>query len=249
MSFFYKVFSFSYGLILFFTCKRTIDLQKLLKGKRVAIVGAADSAFNTGKGSYIDSFDIVIRINKAPLLLKTGQWRNDIGAKTNILFHSFFENEKSGGGPLDMDLYDTLGVTHLVNPISVYSGYRVTFNFYKKYLMARTVYALPHSMYMRIQHKLDKFRPTIGYSALISVLETEFSELYITGFTFFKTAFGSGYRNDMKEAPQVQQYIKSNGLHDPDLEYRNFLEILKINASKNIILDDALNEIVRRNMK
>lgn len=247
VNFFSKVFRFAYGLVLFFRYKSTIDLQKLLKGKRVAIVGAANSAYNSGKGSYIDNFDVVIRVNKAPLTLKDGKWKNDIGSKTDILFHSFFENEQSGGGPLDIELYDALGIQYLINPIAVYGGFRVTFNFYKKYLLPRTVYALQRSVYRQMERKLKEFKPTIGFCALHSVLEAEFSELYITGFTFFKTAFGDGYRNDMKEATQVQQYIKKAGLHDPDLEFNIFLEELQTNKSKNIILDDTLKSIVETN--
>jgi hypothetical protein len=249
MNFFSKCFRFVYGLILFFRYRRTLDIQNALAGKRVAIVGAANSAFNTGLGAHIDNFDVVIRINKAPLLLKEGKWMNDIGSKTDILFHSFFENEKSGGGSLDMEMFDALGIRQVLNPVAEYSGYRVTFNFYKKYLLRRTTYALPESAYSRIQHKLGTFRPTIGFCALHSVMETQFSELYITGFTFFRTAFGEGYRNDMKEAHQVQKYIKDAGMHDPDLEYDIFVEMLKVHHGKNIILDNTLKRIVSADLE
>jgi hypothetical protein len=37
--------------------------------KRIAIVGPANSAFNTNKGSYIDGFDIVVRMNKSPMTI------------------------------------------------------------------------------------------------------------------------------------------------------------------------------------
>jgi hypothetical protein len=103
-------------------------------------------------------------------------------------------------------------------------------------------------MYVKIQLKLGTFRPTIGYCALHSVLQTEFAELYITGFTFFKTAFGDGYRNDIKEAHQAQQFIKQAGLHNPELEYREFFKIIQASTSKNIIMDDTLKEIIRTNL-
>ena len=244
MNFIRKTFRFIYGFFLFIGCTRTLYANRLLKGKRVAIVGAANSAYQTGKGAYIDGFDLVIRVNKAPHLLKDDRWKADIGSRANILFHSFFENEVSGGGALDLRLYDRLGIQFIINPIPTYSGFRVTFNFYKKYLVRRIIYTLPRKEYNKMQEQLGQFRPTIGFCALRAALECDFSELYITGFTFFKTPFGAGYRDDMRDVHQVQQYIKDAGLHNPDLEFKQFLKLLQQNRHKNILLDSTLQSIV-----
>ncbi|QOI97861.1 MAG: glycosyltransferase family 29 protein [Flammeovirgaceae bacterium] len=245
MDFIIKLFRFVYGLLLFSIFRRTINLERLLLGKRVAIIGAANSAFHTGKGEYIDGFDVVIRVNKAPLLLKQGEWKEDIGTKADILFHSFYENERSGGGPLNLALYDSLNIRYLINPISEFSGYRVIFNFYKKYLLTRTVFTLPRKLFKKIKSDLGTYKPTIGFCALYAVLHTNFSELYITGFTFFRTAFGEGYRNEMREPGQVREFIKSAGLHDPELELAVFSALLHKNRKKRIVLDSSLSEIVK----
>jgi hypothetical protein len=71
----------------------------------------------------------------------------------------------------------------------------------------------------------------------------------MTGFTFFKTPFGEGYRNRIKEAHQVQKYIKYAGLHDPDLEFQLFLEKLVIHSKKKIRMDDTLGAIVAEHSK
>lgn len=240
-----KPFHFFRGFLLWIIHSRSLDINGLLKGKRVAIIGAASSAFHTGKGEYIDGFDIVIRINKAPMLLQDGKWKDDIGSRTDILFHSFYENMESGGGPLDFKLYDSLGIKYIVNPVAAYKGYRVTFNFYKKYLSNRIVYSLHRKVYRGIQEKLGNFQPTIGFCALLASLQTDFTELYLTGFTFFRTPFGDGYRNQMKESVQVQNYIKKSGLHDPDLECKVFSEILGTLRHRNVIMDDALKSIIQ----
>jgi hypothetical protein len=246
MHFLSKSFRFLYGLALFALYGRRIRLASLLRGKRVAIVGAANSAYHTGKGAWIDGFDYVIRINRAPYVLQRGEWSKDIGRKTDILFHSFFENDRSGGGPLDFGLYDSLQIRYVVNPVAAYSGYRVSFNFYKKYLLRRATFLLPRDSYLRIEKSLHPFKPTIGFCALLSVLETDFSELYITGFTFFRTAFGDGYRDAVKEASQVRKLIKDEGLHDPDLEFKVFSEVFQKNRNRNIQIDNELAEILRR---
>ena len=53
-------------------------------GKRIAVIGPASSAFQTGKGAYIDSFDLVIRINKSALTVDAGKHPTDIGSRTDV---------------------------------------------------------------------------------------------------------------------------------------------------------------------
>ena len=238
-------YHFIYGLVLFVLYARRLNFNNLVKGKRIAIVGAANSAYNTEKGAFIDGFDYVIRINKAPYVVKEDKWQKDIGSRTDVLFHSFFENESSGGGPLNLPLYDSLGIKYLINPISSYAGYRVSFNFYKKYLRRRVTYLMPHKWYKEIETALGQFRPTIGFCALNAVVQADFSELYITGFTFFKTAFGEGYRDHMKESTQVRKYLQEAGLHNPDMEFVQFLKLLNSTTDKKIMLDDTLQSIIR----
>ena len=134
MSFIKKVVKYLIGLVYNLLCSKEIDLQGLFKGKRIAIIGAASSAYKKELGDYINEFDIVVRVNKAPHVLKEGKHNDKIGVKTDVLFHSFFENEKFGGGKLDYELYDELGISFVINPIPNSFGKRNTFNFYKKYL-------------------------------------------------------------------------------------------------------------------
>ena len=234
-----------HGLWLLKKCLKTFQPDTHFKGKRIAIVGPAGSAYNTGKGSYIDTFDYVIRINKAPHFLKEGKSREDIGSKTDILFHSFFENDHSGGGTLDLDLYDRLGIKYIINPIPTYFGLRVIFNFYKKYLLSRTVYTLPTKPYKKLEGRLKPFQPTTGFCALNAALQSDFAELFITGFTFFKTSYIDGYRDQMKESEKARKYISEMRLHNPDLEFSEFKRLLNKNIHKTILLDETLQGIIR----
>jgi len=239
-------FRFLYGFFLVIVWRRTLNFNALVKGKRIAIVGAANSAYHTSRGPFIDGFDFVIRVNKGPYVVKDGKWTSDIGSRTDILFHSFFENEESGGGALNLILYDRQGVRYIVNPVSNFAGYRLIFNFYKKYLERRNTYSLSSAWYREIENQLGQFRPTIGFCALIAAIQSDFSELYLTGFTFFKTAFGEGYRDQMKESHQVRKFIRDAGLHNPDLEFELFLKALDANKNKNIVMDDVLRDIIRQ---
>jgi hypothetical protein len=227
--------------------QKTFDLS-FLKGKRIVIVGAASSALNTGKGKYIDDFDVVVRVNKAPVLLQSAKFENDIGKRTDILFHSFYENEFSGGGPLDFELYDRLGISFVINPMPGYWGHRFSFNYYKKYLTPRVVFRLPATVYSFVEGKFTPFRPTTGFFALLTLLQSEFSELYITGFTFFRTPYADGYRDALKDVAVNQKYIAESKQHDPDIEYREFRNLLQLNKHKNIVMDETLASIVKTNL-
>lgn len=218
----------------------------IFAGKRVAVVGPASSAFNTDRGDYIDGFDLVVRMNKSPFIVAGGLHAKDIGVKTNVLFHCFHENPVGGGGPIDFALYKRIGVEYVVNPRNEWSGVRNTFNYYKKYLEAQKTYLLPKVLFNEISNSVGAYRPTTGYSALYTLLKSDFKELYVTGFTFFKTAYGQGYRDEMREAPQAQQFIRDVGLHNPDLELQGFKKVLSERHVGNIILDRQLADIVAR---
>lgn len=234
------------GLLVMPLCIRVFNPDKIFKGKRIAVVGAASSAYEEELGKYIDSFDIVIRINKA---LTTWKVENEsfIGTKTDILFHSFYENNQSGGGPLDFQLFEKRNVRYVVNPINTKEGWRLNYNFYKKYNEFKTTYILSKAYYNPMVSPFNGLKPTVGYAALYSILRSPFKEVYITGFTFFRTPYGKGYRDDLVDMEANKKHIAAQGLHDPEIEFTEFIKLLEINKGKSIILDDTLQAIVTNN--
>lgn len=227
------------GVFLMLKNVRTFS-NAIFDEKRVAIVGPADSAYRKQNGAFIDGFDYVIRFNKAHYLIRSGTKESKIGKKFDILCHNFFENTYSGGGELDFNLYDQLGIQYVLNPRATYDGYRGIFNYYKKYLSNRKVHCLPRSFYAPLQEQFGDKRPTTGLAALYMVLKSNFSECFITGFTFFRTPYGKGYRDDMIKLEDTIEHIQKEGLHDPELEFQIFKDLLKENRYKNIELDETL---------
>jgi len=230
------------GLRLFFTNVRIFPMDTF-KGKRIVIVGPASTAFGTGRGNAIDAYDLVVRVNKSALVVDKKIHDNDIGTRTDILFHSFFENNESGGGPLDFHLFARQGIRYVINPRNNIKGLRNSFNFYKKYLAAQPTYTLPKTLYQFICSDLKGFKPTVGFTALLTLLESDFSELHITGFTFYRTPFGPGYRDQMQSVEKAKAFINQHGIHDVDLEFEIFRKALKRNQHKNIILEETLRTI------
>lgn len=239
-----KLFRALRGFFLTLRYINTLHSSKF-DGRRIAIVGPASSAYEEPRGSFIDDFDVVVRINKAPATLRDGKRSEFIGTKTTMLFHSFFENNESGGGPLDLQLFRQLGIQFLVNPRSTLSGQRNTFNFFKKYLSPFIVYMLPIATYRKICEPLQGARPTIGFTALSYIIqEWNFSELYITGFTFYRTPFGAGYRDHMQSPEKVRSFMTDQGLHNVDLEFETFVNLWK-SSPKKILVDRTLEGILK----
>ena len=232
------------GLRIMIPSLQTFDPQEVFLDKKVAIVGPADSALEIENGSYIDDFDYVVRINKAP---STWKFENEkyTGTKTDIWFHSFFENRESGGGSLDPNILKERRIKMLVNPRTSFSAYRRTFNFYRKYRDNIQVYHLSTGAYKKLLNEFpNPLRPTVGFTALYAALVSPCSTLFITGFTFFKTPYADGYRDHLKDLNENKKHFKNQGIHDANLEYELFKKFLKGSKCKRVKIDNKLKEIL-----
>jgi hypothetical protein len=236
------------GLILMISSTRIFKPEEILKDKRVAIIGAADSAFECQNGDYIDNFDLIVRVNKAPHSWSPSK-ANYIGSRTDILFHSFYENTDSGGGPIDFELYAKQGIKYVVNPNFSIKGLRTHLTYFKRNLDKKRTFLLPRQFYKKMTANFGEVIPTVGYSALYTVLNSNCKEVFITGFTFFKTPYANDYRDHLKDMKANKGHLKSQGLHNPDLELLEFINqkrILEENSSTKIIMDDALINILEK---
>ncbi len=226
---------------------RNFNPEKIFSGKRIAVVGPADSAYDEFKGAYIDQFDYVIRINKALITWKPENEKY-IGTKTDILVHSFLEDEFTGGGQMDFDLFCKYKVKYVLNAKHNFKNYRDIFNVYKKYLTRNKVYLLSKQKVKDCEFFFNKhgFGPTNGFRAIFMVMNAKPKEIYITGFTFYKTPYANGYRDQLKDMTINLEHMKKRGAHNPDLEYSVFLKLLNSSEGK-VILDSSLSKIVKNN--
>lgn len=223
---------------------RTFDPKKEFYNKKIAIVGAADSLLDNKNGKLIDSYDIVIRINKAP-----HSWNENkmdyIGSKFTYLYHSFFENDFSGGGEIDWNLYRKLGIKKVVNPNYSKAGLKTHLNYYKRNFNFNKTYILSRKSSKSIAKDLNGYVPTVGFSALSSVLQSDCKEIFITGFTFFKTPYIEGYRDGLQSVKVNNDHISAQGLHDPKKEFIAFKKALRVSPCENIKFDSKLQEILQ----
>jgi hypothetical protein len=217
----------------------TLDL---FHNKRVAIVGPASTAYVEEKGNYIDNFDIVIRLSRALFQFENKpETRAFVGTKTTMLFHQLMGKSLSTG-EIDQALLRKYNVDRLVfSRSSTRNGIRKVLAYYCKHPGGYPVSLLDPNIYKRIAAPFTapRLKPTNGYNALATVLQSQFQELFITGITFFRTPYSKGYRDD-----EQMTRIVAEGWHNPDFEYELFTRLLEENSHKNIIMDDGLLAIL-----
>jgi len=210
--------------------------------KKVIVVGPASSSLSYMSGTEIDDFDIIVRINKSPITIKNNE--RLIGSRTDILYHCCDENSITGGGPLNIELIKAQQTKFVVY---TYADKNVAYNFYKSVLRHPKIkfVKVNADFYKSLRSRYKSKMPTTGLQALNHVLNSNFKELHITGFTFFKTPYANGYRDEYQSAEQATRLATSRGNHDPKDELRLFKEIYCcVKPCRNIKLDSELSSLL-----
>lgn len=219
--------------------------ENWFKGKRVAIVGGADSVLESPLGNYIDSFDVVVRINKGVEII--AQQKEFVGNKTDFLFHAFYVRENcSGSSPITVELWNKNKVGRVIfaynYKCSNYSLFnllyflKVTKGKYNFTQLTKELY------YKNMKSILPPYGPTTGFIAINTIFNCQPKEIYITGFTFFKTPTNPVYRNISVE--KINKVMSED--HSAELEYIYVKKLYEDNRNM-IKVDDVLYKIFLKN--
>ena len=166
--------------------------------KCIALVGPAESILNTGKGSIIDHFDLVVRLNKSiPLPSKL---KDDIGTKTDIVYNSFNTSDFPGQNNLNPKLYQKYGVNFVCSsyPFNHNIFHDDIYNYAYKYKFELPLKVMNDLKFKNFERILGT-RPYTGTCAIMDLLSYPIKFLYITGLDFYQTKYYSEYRKITKE--------------------------------------------------
>jgi hypothetical protein len=202
-------------------------------GKRVAVVGGADSAYQEKKGEYIDSFDVVVRINKG--VESIADYSDFVGKKTDILFHIFFEGTNKTSSPITPKLWKKSNIKALIRTTSKGASQ----SYINKFLsIAKGInyVELPENIIKSATKSINGYQPTTGFIALYTILKAEPKELYITGITFLKTPHSNAYRTISHR--ESLSFLKKNNIHNTDIEFDWFFKKYHEFKEQNIIKTD-----------
>lgn len=215
--------------------------ENWFKGKRVAIIGGADSAYKEKLGEYIDAFDVVVRVNNGVRVIE--KYKEYVGKRTDFLFHTFYENVKGGGGAIELDLWDRLDVKNIIFSHNWLSNYGIHLrSFIIKTKGLRQIGQVEKSLCDDNMNIIYPYHPTTGLIAINTVYNCKPSQIYVTGITFFRTAHHQDYRQGSLE--HWTNIMKSDASkHNPDAEYKYFKRIY--NDNKDLFtLDSTLQQII-----
>ena len=213
------------------------DFKKLLQNKSVALVGPADYLLNSNFGKEIDSYDLVVRINRGIELID--QYHKDIGKRTDILYSCLIE-EPMNAGKIDLK---RLTEDHQLKFVC-------TTPFIKKrsFLKKNDIHPMADKEKFKNLSKLvptriisNKYwkdfsrklttRPTTGYISIFDILEFEPKKLKIFGFSFYMTSILKGYKKGM-------QYNEEN-FHKLALKSKRHEHYKMLNHAKDNLLFNA----------
>lgn len=180
-----------------------------LRGKRVVIVGPAPTLLGSNQGNLIDSFDVVVRIKK--VLSKIENLRKDIGSRTDVLY-SWFDPDPGNGGQINFQDLKNGNVAFVCCPYPEEAPF--SRDNIKRFLNANSgrfhFHAVEKPFYDLVETRIQ-CRPNSGILAILDLLKHEISELYITGFTFFKGGYIKEYcSRTEKEAFQIMAMAKTH---------------------------------------
>ena len=239
--------------------------QEYLKDKRVILVGPAPYILNQKMYDLIDSYDVVVRINRG--LQMPDKNPDDFGSRTDVYYHCMSDHPENGG-PFDYELMQKQKVKHLraaypplrkggdnsfnnVGTIKDYQKFRKHFNSHKTGI---TFTHLDKNFYLGIEKKMGS-RPNSGICAILDILECDVKELYITGITFFKGGYCSEYRSSIdnvvpktfEESEQlVMTRLNRHGKHNLDQQIEVMANVLLNNPK--VKLDQELVDILMTGM-
>lgn len=215
------------------------EAQLRFEGKSVAVVGSGPGVLGNAKG-YVDSFDVVVRVNNYKLSPQAG-FRTDV-------FASFFGSSvKKTAEELKRD-----GVTLCLAKCP--NAHAIESEWHRKHDKMIGVDFRPHyrrrekfwfcdtfvpsvAEFMESFHALDSHMPTSGFAAMFEVLLAKPRMIYLTGFDFFQSRI-----HNVNE-PWREKNLDDPIRHRPDLE---LAWVKRAVAEHQIATDVALMDALQK---
>jgi hypothetical protein len=242
------------------------DYHRLLKGKRVAIVGPAETLIGTGQGDLIDSYDLIVRFNTVIRYLPfPDELARDIGTRTDLLYAN---TEVVLDGIVDQRDVSHTGFAALCDQLAL--KYIVSTNndfTYKDSRQARQCHADGETAkrFLRDQKIKTAFRMLFatsnlarkwlsgyiartGFLAIVDLLAYNVSQLYITGMTFYHQG-GHLFLADRASELHPLKNHRGELPKDGNLGHNSYfeLELMRILADafgEKLQLDERLQQLM-----
>lgn len=211
--------------------------ERLVRDKRVIIVGPSITVEECNLGRFIDSFDTVIRLNKS--LPIPSRLRNHMGSRTDILYNSLNQTDYPGENNINPSFLRRNNVKYLRCPYPPIAPFKYDMKAFQ--LKNKNIIPFGHidsSYYNKIQLSL-RTRPYTGTSAISDLLHSGVKELYVMGIDFYTYGYSKYYR---KISKKKLERMRKNSIHrrDPQIDLIKRFYLL----DKRFIVDNILDKIL-----
>ena len=214
------------------------NYYNFLSDKRIALVGPSSNTLNTNQGDLIDSYDLVIRLNKTFEIPKNIQ--KDVGKRIDVLYNSMNTSDY----PKENDLTEKrLHQLKLNNCKYICCPYPFIYPFENDILkfLDNNQNKIPYhiinlNLYKYLVSSI-KGRPYTGTCAIMDLVTFPIKELYITGID----CYINKYYNEYRKISNNELYnLRDNHVHN---NYTQLMFIKKLACiNKKIKLDDFLKK-------
>lgn len=211
----------------------------LCAGRSIAIIGNSENVIDYKIGEIIDSFDIVVRMNK----FNTKDYSDYIGTKTNIYVTCFWDKVLHEPKMLEANEIHSIFCSIPCEPCTYFPNYKE----YKRnmnkaydigwrpYLRNTIVYPSPE-YFDEIGGYIGK-RPSSGVIALCWFLDhIPFDHLYATGLSFGSNKNHYNQEDYGKVGPGYKH-------HNPSAEKFAVYKVLN-RCDKDVLLDPHMSKII-----
>jgi len=210
-----------------------------LKGKKVVIVGPSPYLVDQGRGSYIDSFDVVIRMNKGWKIANDRVC--DYGSKTSIRWHCMMEHPNNGGDFAIEEMIDHK-VEWLASqfPRNLDYFHYDNIGFETKNKNRINFHHFSDLCYFLNIHRALETRPNVAPTAVFELINYDIASLHLMGVTFFKDGWDKSYKQD-------SDYKKENAVLGHAQESQIHLLKLIHDNEPNFTMDAEIHKLIYHN--
>ena len=181
--------------------------------KKVVIVGPSPYLVGKERGEFIDSFDVVIRMNKGWKI--TSDRVKDYGSKTDVRWHCMMEHPDNGGDFVIDDMLDH-GVEWLASqfPRNLDYFHYDNIKFEQKNNNKIKFHCFADLIYFLNIHRALETRPNVAPTAIFELINYDIENVHLMGVTFFKDGWDKGYKEgEYKKERALEGHAQEAQIH------------------------------------
>ena len=173
--------------------------SSLVTNKKIAIIGPAPHLEGRNLGNFIDSYDVVCRINELHVPQK---YEKSYGSKTNVVFHNLNSTDGVRDFKRDLKLYpkQSESLDMIICPQKSHDDAGVNIiNLFQEYNLYNTPLLHVGDNFVHAACTIAGAKVNTGIISILYLLQFQIKELFVSVFSFYNEGIMStdSYREDI----------------------------------------------------